>query len=165
MNASSPRCDGTPRVVELRRRRRFSLFVPFNRRWRFTVSVGLALASVDLGTKWWATTVRPSTTTNRAMMLGLSGLNGATLASASLVIASMLMSLSALAMRKGMQAIWSALILGGLVGNLTDRLYTGGVHDWLVVGHVEANLADGFLFVAIPAVIAFLVVHAGRAPT
>ena len=44
---------------------------------------------------------------------------------------------------RGRLAAWiPGLLVGGATANLTDRIISGAVHDWLRVGHVDLNLAD-----------------------
>jgi lipoprotein signal peptidase len=51
-----------------------------------------------------------------------------------------------------------ALLIGGGIGNLADRLLFGAVHDWLNLGKIVVNLADVAVLVGLIGYFAVLVI-------
>ncbi|MFN8037549.1 MAG: signal peptidase II [Acidimicrobiia bacterium] len=118
-----------------------------------TIAVGVMAA--DLMVKWWATTVAVDGdhghivhTTNYGLAFGVA--NPPFVATVALVAAvtGLVAALTWRCVRIGDLEPWAAgALIGGAVGNLVDRLLSGGVHDFLRVGRLAMNVADVMILV------------------
>jgi len=112
---------------------------------------GIAVVT-DLVSKWLAWTTDGSVplvspTTNEELALGVASFDvglGWLLLIGGLALA-LLGHAAVLSQRSTLAAVGFGLLFGGILGNLIDRLATGGVHDWLDLGLAIANLADFYI--------------------
>jgi lipoprotein signal peptidase len=63
--------------------------------------------------------------------------------------------------RRGLPGWIPALVVGGAVSNLADRLLLGAVRDFLAIGHLVVNLAD---LAVLAAVLGYGLTHRPRPP-
>jgi lipoprotein signal peptidase len=125
----------------------------------------IALTAADLVSKAAAAdraSASPgSVASNGSTMFRVVELSRATLLVSSLAIAVLV---SIYALRRWRQdrlpTLVVALLLAGFAGNLTERLLTGHVRDWVALGSTRWNLADFYLVVAIPWLVAVSLHHA-----
>jgi lipoprotein signal peptidase len=118
-----------------------------------------ALTAADLISKAAAagrTSASPAAVaSNGSTMFRLVELSGTSLLLSSLAIA-VLVSVYALHRwnQDRLHTLVLALLLAGFAGNLIERLLTGHVRDWVALGSTRWNLADFYLAVAIPWLVA-----------
>ena len=113
--------------------------------------MGLGLVVADLATKAIATTVPDwpliEPRVNTELALGVLSTESPTpvLVFVLACVAFVLLDLARRS-RQSLLAAWSlVLVIAGGVANAVDRAVTGGVHDWLHLGPIVANLADVWL--------------------
>jgi lipoprotein signal peptidase len=119
--------------------------------------VGLAIA--DLASKQLVhSTAGKASGVNHSTMFGV-----VTLSKSALLICSLLAALAATSVavwlwrQRRLGGVALALLIAGFLGNLGERLASGHVRDWIPVGATRWNLADVYLIIAIPWVLAMTI--------
>ncbi len=115
------------------------------------MTTGAAVVAADQVTKAWARSVAPpewlapwiAPDTNSRASLGLLTSSTGVLSAA---MALGIVAVGCFAWRGAVGGRWAgwpaALVVGGALGNLIDRLTLGAVQDFLVFGPIIANVAD-----------------------
>jgi lipoprotein signal peptidase len=117
------------------------------------IALGVAgLGIADLASKQLVhSTAGKQSGVNRSTMFGV-----VTLGKSALLVCSLLAALVATCVavwlwrQRRLGSIALALLIAGFVGNLGERLASGRVRDWIPVGATRWNLADVYLIIAIP---------------
>ena len=125
---------------------------------RSSISVTIAVIIVDLATKWLAAKLWSDQTTglvtpsiNNELALGTVSIDE--ISPVLVVVLCLFVAFAAtyvIFLRKAwVSGAAFGLFAGGVLGNAIDRIVTGGVHDWLNLGVVIANVADFALLAGI----------------
>jgi lipoprotein signal peptidase len=117
----------------------------------------VAVIALDQLTKWLAVSVAGDRTSgplvplqNREFFLGVANApRAAEIAVAAVGAVAALWWLRPRRAHPGLPVWPAALVVGGAISNLIDRLLIGGVHDFLAIGPVVLNVADMAVFVGL----------------
>jgi lipoprotein signal peptidase len=117
------------------------------------VALGVAgLGIADLASKQVVhSTGGQASGVNYSTMFDVASVKGAALLACSLLAVALATSFAIRLWRRQL-VTGTALVLlaAGFLGNLSDRIITGHVRDWIPIGSTRWNLADIYLIVAIP---------------
>lgn len=135
---------------------------PSRRRWLLFAAIAIAVVVVDQATKAWVTdTIRTPGSgfsvlgtwlnvvygQNSGILFGMVPQSATAFAVVSVVVIGLIVVYHQKAGRGIVMSVATALLLGGAIGNLIDRLHYGAVVDWIDMGIGSArfwtyNVAD-----------------------